>query len=485
MFAGMKRRIISIWLPRLPSERWLRGHPRDHAFALGLRQGNSERIYCANDAARRAGVSPGMSVTQTRTICPDLEVRPAEPALDARFLEGLRRWSQFYGPWSVCDGADGLLIDITGAAHLQGGEAALLEQLETRLRRSGFSPRLGLADTRGAAWALAHFAPGIAAAGGTLAALSALPVQALRLDAQTTVALQRLGLRSIADLHAAARAPLARRFGPDLMSRLDQALGAVPDPISPRHDRADLRQELRFAEPIGLLGDLTEAVSQLLQALCAELLARLQGARVLELHLARVDRETLVLPLRLAAPMREAARILPLFARALQGVDSGFGIDAAELVVALAEPLPHEQLGPVSAPPLADLLTRIGSRIGLENIHRFAAQDSHWPERSYALHPATEPLGPQPWPKGRARPLLIFPPEAILAHGAEPPAQFRWRGMSFTTAHASGPERIAPEWWLSDAPLRDYWRVQTAQGRRLWLFHTPQRPNWYVQGEFA
>lgn len=485
MFAGMKRRIISIWLPRLPSERWRRRNPGENPCALTLKRGNSEMVYCLSPQAERAGIRIGMTATQARTLCHALELHPADPAQDARILEGLRRWAQAYAAWVVCDGADGLLLDITGAAHLQGGEAPLWALLNGGLQRMGFTPRIGLADTRGAAWALAHFAPSIAEEGQTRAALSPLPVAALRYDAETVTALQRLGLRQISDLLAAARAPLTRRFGPDLLMRLDQALGTVAEPMSPHREAPSFHETLIFAEPIGLLSDLTEGLRQLLHRLCAELMAQLQGARTLELRLQRVDKETLTLPLRLAAPMREATRILPLFARHLDTIDSGFGIDRMELRATLTESLPLEQLGPKSAPPLADLLTRIGTRIGLENIHCFAAQDSHWPERSFSLHPATVPLGPQNWPKGRKRPLKIFPPEAIQARGPTPPQTFRWRAMPFTTAQATGPERITPEWWASDAPLRDYWHIQTHQGRRLWLFYTPQQPNWYVQGEFA
>ncbi len=61
--------------------------------------------------------------------------------------------------------------------------------------------------------------------------------------------------------------------------------------------------------------------------------------------------------------------------------------------------------------------------------------------------------------------------------------------MTFRVERATGPERIAPEWWLSDenwrSGVRDYWKVETKQGRRLWLFYTPQNPGWFVQGQFA
>ncbi|NOX41321.1 MAG: DNA polymerase Y family protein, partial [Alphaproteobacteria bacterium] len=195
---------------------------------------------------------------------------------------------------------------------------------------------------------------------------------------------------------------------------------------------------------------------------------------------------------RLARPLRDPARILPLFARGVDQVDAGFGIDMLRLEAVQAEPLPVEQIshkGTNQSNRLDDLITRIGNRIGLENVQRFLPADSHIPERSHIIAPAaySEPAGP--WVMLHPRPLRLFPPEIIAGAGTHPPARFRWRRMSFATGRATGPERIAPEWWLADenwrAGMRDYWKIDTKQGRRLWLFYTPQNPGWFVQGEFA
>jgi len=128
-------------------------------------------------------------------------------------------------------------------------------------------------------------------------------------------------------------------------------------------------------------------------------------------------------------------------------------------------------------------------RIGLENVQRFLPADSHIPERGFLIAPAawSEPGGP--WVALRPRPLRLFPPEPISGSGSQPPRSFRWRRMELSIGRATGPERIAPEWWLEDenwrSGMRDYWHVETRQGLRLWLFHTPQAPGWFVQGEFA
>nr|WP_313137262.1 DNA polymerase Y family protein [Paracoccus jeotgali] len=521
-----------MWFPRLASDRVLRACPTDRPFALFLRQHNSDVIHCLNHAAEAADLSRGMRMTDARSFCPELISQPTDPAQDTRFLHLLRRWAGRYCPWVGIEPPDGLVLDITGSAHLWGDEAGMLDDMRDAAARAGMTLHLGLGDTRGAAWALAHYGQGVAAPGDPAPVL-ALPVAALRIPAEMATGLQRLGLRRVGELDAAARAPLARRFGPHLMLRLDQALGRAPESITPAAEPVHYATRLTLPEPIGLESDLMAATERLLDGLCAKLATQQVGARTLRLELRRVDSASQHITLRLAAAMREPARILPLFGRSLGKVDAGFGIDQIRLEAVLVEPLPETQTGIAETRTpdrLADLMTRIGTRIGLDNLHRFQPADSHIPERAFTLTPATLPptrqaaparqtasarqfssarLGATPdssdgqdaaalqgaaappcgWSSPRPRPLRLFDPEPIIGRGASPPRRFRWRRMVLNTARATGPERIAPEWWQEDSGwrggLRDYWMVETRQGRRLWMFHTPQAPGWFVQGEFA
>lgn len=490
MFAGTHRRIVSIWFPRLASDRALRACPVDGPFALAQRLGGAETLFCLNAEAEAAGLHRGMRMADARSFCPGLVSRLARPDLDMRFLAGLRRWAERYCPWVGIEGQDGLVLDITGAAHLWGGEETMCADILVRLTRAGITAQLGRGASLGAAWALAHFGP--PSPETPEPDLLALPVAALRLKPDIVTGLQRLGLRCIGDLAASPRAPLARRFGPDLLTRLDQALGNSPEPVTPASEPPQFVTRMTLPEPIGLEGDVMAGLSRLLVPLCARLAAHQAGARQLVLTLRRVDQANQQVELRLAAPMRDPARILPLFTHGLAKVDAGFGIDQLRLEATQVEPLSPVQLGtpPVASPDrLADLLTRLGRRIGLENIHRFLPAKSHIPERSFLIAPAAFSPAQGGFHAPRPRPLRLFPPEPITATGPTPPARFRWRAMPLTTARATGPERITPEWWFEDENwrhgLRDYWRVETAEGRRLWLFFTPQNPGWFVQGEFA
>ena len=481
-----------MWFARLASDRALRVRPVDGPFALTLNAANADRIHCLNDRAEAQGLQRGMGLADARAFCPDLRTRPADGPGDARFLRVLARWAQRYCPWVGLDGADGLVLDITGAAHLFGDEAAMLDDMRLRLARAGLGVRLGLADTRGAAWALAHYAEGVAPPGAARPALAPLPVAALRIDEAACTGLQRLGVRTVDELLSLPRATIPRRFGPEVLLRLDQALGARAEQVSPLPEPPDYTARITLANPIGLSDDVMAGARHLLDQVCARLEAQETGARRLVLTLRRVDRDSQQIELRLARPLRDAHRILPLFRRGVEAADAGFGIDQLRLEAVEVEALPARQLSPYRAAgqdKLHDLITRIGNRIGLDNVQRFLPADSHIPERAFVVASAaySDPGGP--WVALRPRPLRLFVPEPIAGHGPRPPRQFRWRRMALTTARATGPDRIAPEWWLADegwrTGLRDYWHVETRQGRRLWLYYTPQAPGWFVQGEFA
>ncbi|WP_282096795.1 Y-family DNA polymerase [Epibacterium ulvae] len=492
MFDGIQRRVVSLWFPRLASDRVLRQRPIEGPFALTLKQKNSNRLYCLNAAATQQGLHHGMSYADARAFCPNLQSQMAQPEQDQRFLRMLRRWATRYCPWVGLEGKDGLVMDVTGSAHLLGGETAMLADMRIRLIHAGISVGIGLADTRGAAWALAHYSEGIAPSGEALATLAPLPVAALRIDDSISITLQRLGLRSIGDLAEAARAPLTRRFGPELLLRLDQALGTQPEEISPYVDPPHFAVRMTLPEPIGLLSDVMAGVERLLVQLCAQLKTQEVGARNLCITLRRVDQDQQQVDLRLARPLRDPKRILPLFERGLADVDAGFGIDMLRLEATQVEAVPRQQISHVTdrgKDQLDDLISRLGTRIGLENIQRFLPADSHIPERSFIIAPVAYSEPSSGWSSSQPRPICLFPPESIAGTGKRPPTRFRWRRMSLTTGRATGPERIAPEWWLEDdnwrSGLRDYWRVETREGRRLWLFYTPQNPGWFVQGEFA
>lgn len=583
------RRILSLWLPRLSAERMLRHDPAPAAFAVIAEARGALILISPCAVAEAEGLSAGMALTDARAALPNLRTAMWDPGAEARFRTGLLRWAGRWTPWAAPEtgaapklrgaaggegppeGAGGLALDITGCAHLFGGEQVMARQMIDDLAMLGLSADAGIADTRGAAWALARFgggkfggtrfggarvrlprgvaasgrlappdaaraatgrvpdaarsaggpppvatgaapSPGVVAVqppGAPRQTLSPLPIAALRVPAQTVQALARLGLTSIGDLAGMPRAALARRFGADLVLRLDQALGAVPEPVSPVRHAPALSARLTLPDPIGLRTDLSAAFARVLMALCARLEAQGMGARRLRFSIRRADGGGQSEEVGLARPSRDPAQIGRLLEGILDRFDAGYGIDAVRAEAAQAEPLSDVQhsgharavadasarMAPGGGEAFAELLGRLGARIGLERLMRYRAADSHIPEKTAHLASAAHaPPQPPGWPgPGRPRPILLWLPEpvSVLTPG-RPPAAFRWRRGTHALALAEGPERIAPEWWLDDPAWRsgprDYWRVETEDGRRLWLFEAlggETSGGWFVHGPLA
>jgi len=549
-----KRRILSLWFPRLAAERALRlaRGALEGPLAVVEERANMQVVASLDAAGEAAGLRLGQPLRDAHAVCAGLATRSRDPAGEAAFLTALRRWAGKFSPWVGEQAPDGLMLDLTGCAHLFGGEAALLEQVEADCAAMGLSLRAGLADTPGAAWALARFAgqaagsersgdaidqearatrsragkrrhwtrggaaPGLAATGAgapriappgkAYGALSPLPVAALRLDPDTVAQLNRLGLRRIGDLLGQPRAGLARRFGKGLVHRLDQAMGSAPEPVSPARPERRFAVRLTLPEPIGLKADLLAGIDRMLPRLCAGLEAAGQGARQVRLEAHRTDRAAEAITVGLARPGHDPARIRPLLELKLDGIDAGFGIDMLRLEVTRAEPVHartavgHMQAGQTArtrledGAALDDLLGRLGARVGMEAITRRHPAASHIPEKTAQVLAAawSEPAGAWPAPAA-PRPLLLWPPEPVLAPDApDLPAGFRWRGRDRAAVAAAGPERIAPEWWLDDpawrSGVRDYWAVTTRDGDRLWLFYAhgaTMSPGWFCHGRFA
>lgn len=440
---------------------------------------------------------------------------PDDPHADAAALARLCVWAQRYTPrlasFGPAEGCHGLHLDVTGACHLHGGEAGLLVDLARRLAAAGIPVRLALADSPGAGFALARYGSEDAARvppGGTAAALAPLPVEALRCAPATIIALKRVGLKRIGALIRAPRAPLARRFGLDLIRRLDQALGERPEPL------AALAEPARYGAGRGFLDPILhrEAVVAAARAQMARIAPALEvdglGARLVRLTLHRVDGVVRALDLALSRPSRcpdAFAELLRLrLDRLGPGLDAGFGFESLALDVVAAERIPDRQdaLGALDAPEddLAALADRLRQRLGRPLI-RLMPRASHLPERADRLAPWS-PAAPAPgvWasPRLPPRPLVLLalsePAEDVLALVPEgPPRRFRWRARLHRVARAEGPERIASEWWRADAaemPERDYYMVECEAGRRLWLYrsgpHAPGQPAaWFVHGLFA
>ena len=513
------------------------------------------RLAAVNTPAAIAGLESGLTLAAARAVIPNIETTPDEPDHDARALQNLSDWCASFTPWTAPESlaepamGAGVWLDVTGCAHLFGGEDGLLDHLLRRVHCLGFAAQAALADTPGAAWAVARYGRaassenkaeagwGIVSPGEHRAILKALPVAALRLSAAAREGLDRLGLRRIGDLYDLPRGPLAARFGETLVQRLDQALGRVAEAISPRAPTRAYRVRLAFPEAIGHLDDVAAGLGRLLKRLEQRLTDERLGLRRAEFTLYRVDGAISRATVGTSRPVRDPDHLQRLFTERLDGLDLGFGVEVMTIAAPVVEPMAAAQLGldefvgasrgaAQRETRLGPLVDRLETRLGRGSVMRLEARASHVPERaSLALSAldgsprsidAAPPLDkPQSELRrgSRPRPLRLFErPQAVDAVAEVPdgpPVLFRWRRVVHRVVHAEGPERIAAEWWR-DAALpgedrshltRDYYRIEDNEGRRFWLFReglyelppspqtevfTPIRaPRWFLHGMFA
>ncbi|WP_253190361.1 DNA polymerase Y family protein [Sphingomonas sp. LM7] len=494
-------------------------------LVTSLRNGSRIEIAAACPQAQALGLRPGMAVTQARAQVPGLDIRPADPEGDRAHLASLalalaRRWA----PSVAIEGDDTLFLDLTGVAHLHGGEAAMASRLQRMLARLGYGARIAIADTPGAAWALAHFRGSARCPSGRHGeALAPLPIEALRIEPAAVELLHRLGVKAIGQLAEMPRAPLVRRFGAGLAARLEQALGRLPEPLHPVIPPEPIAIAQRFAEPIATAEAIEHWLGTLVPRLAAALEAGGLGVQALECIADRIDGVPQRIRIGLARPNRDPVHLLRLLKRRIEDIEPGYGIDALALHVRRAAPLGPEpmveRLDEEAAPDIATLVDTLATRIGLGAMWRMRPVESDVPERAAARaavldpperggarpridavgqlvrNPALHPWHPE-WPKPTR---LLRRPERLDHVVAElpdhAPRRFTWRGQPHRVVRADGPERVHGEWWKHVAEaehVRDYFRVEDEQGRRYWLFRRGdgERPatgdlSWYLHGVFG
>jgi protein ImuB len=518
------KRIASIWLPNLAVERWAKSsdYPPEAPIVLTVEGTHGPIIHAVTKAAADRGAKTGARLTDARALDPALVALPADPEGDAVLVQRLAKWAGRWSPLVEVDGADALRLDVSGVAHLFGGEAALVRDIERCFARIGVTARIAIAPTAAAAWAFSHFG------GGELAPLH---VSALRLDADTIRTLERLGLKTVGALMDVPRLALARRFrgAENVVAALDRMLGRTPEPLTAAPTDPLPRALLKLEEPATHPEAPGQALDRLIPGLVQQLQERHLGVRRLSLTGYRVDGSLAIAAVATAIPTREPKHLQRLLAEKAAALDPEFGFDAFTLTAEWTETLDAAQDSLVEEPggesELARLVDRLTVKLGPRAVRRPQRHESHLPERASGwvaavqsspsslgegdrsksgggvwrrpLHHASHGSPPRA-SSGRNRPQrLLDRPEAIDVIYATPegmPRRFVWRRAVHDIARVEGPERIAPEWWRqpSSARLRDYYRVEDATGRRFWIYREGLVgdgrggvPNWFVHGLFG
>lgn len=505
------RRVFHLYFPFLATDRLVREQgPNGSPRVTVAKVSNALAVAAVDKAAETAGIAVGQPLAEARAQVPGVRCDQSDPAADAQTLHALARSADRYTPLVGVDAPQGLTLDITGCAHLFGGEVGLVDDALARFARWGFAVRGAVADTPAVAWAVARHGPGgIVPHGNDGAALAPLSVAALRLPTETTAVLARLGIKTVAQLLRQPRAPLVRRFGPLLARRIDQAEGREGETINPLLPAAPFSVERRFAEPVMEMTGIAAGLAALAEALARLLAAKGKGVRRLELRLFHADGTVRDVLVGASEPLADAARIAALIRPRLDAlsarIEDESGIDLMRLhakeVSAVAVRQADFYGSDLATQDLARLVDTLSERLGIGAVQRFLPTDTHQPTEADARPPARDHLAPVAWPSPEhdgppRRPLrLLTQPERVetLAGVPDgPPIRFVWRHVSYNVAAAEGPERIAPHWWEAEAngSTMDYFRVEDVDGRRFWMFRRglygeEMNPSWFMHGLFA
>lgn len=473
---------------------------------------NALRLFALDRKATAQGLSIGQPLANARAVLPELKVMAANDGADHKLLERIADWCDRFTPFVALEPPRALLLDVTGATHLFGGEAALLDRILRALRKQGFAVRGALAGTAMAARACARHRDGMVVAPGEEMKVTApLPVEALFLDPVTTHAFRRAGLKTIGQVAHRDRRELTARFGAAMVFTLETALGKAGKPISPRTPLPDYSVERNFAEPVATEDVIRATLVSLAGTLAETLEQRGEGARRLEAAFFRADGAVMRIVVETGSPTREPAIIERLFREKLEALadplDPGFGFDLIRLSASRTQAC-ETALADFNADLNAEreirfLVDRLSARFGAHRVLAFQPNDTHIPEAAGLAVPAQElresRCAWEPRRKGEVprRPLrLLAKPEdveAIATVPAGPPRRFRWRRVQHDVVLSEGPERIAMEWWrhVTPHPTRDYFRVEDANGNRFWLYRDglyareTGNPRWYLHGVFA
>jgi len=515
-------------MPLLPIETQARrsGLPPHEPIALVERFDSCDRVWCCNAAASRKGVRAGMPLTEARAVLPVLTAIPRAPATERQVLESLAVWANCLSPAVQPAPPDSLLLDVTGCERLFRGEANLLRQGIEGLWAHGFTVYGAIADTIGGAWAVAHGGgtPTVVPPGRTAAAIAPLPPWTLRIPRRHALTLEAVGVRKIEALLQIPRASIAARLGEEVLRRMDQALGLVPELLEPFRPPAAPVSRIRFAGATDRIEAIHEGLDRLLAFFCEQLVRRAMGVRqvlwtlyhegaaptTLEIGLSRATRSARHLRSLLITRLEVSALPAPVFAMMLwTRAAERWGDAQANLFDTAAG---WGSGSREDGDDLASLLDRLANRLGTEAVVRPGLVEDHQPEYAYRYVPVIDSRetrrreGERTEQRrgetngaglssaapasdgGEPRPLRLFsrpievPAMALVPDG--PPTWFRWGGRELSIVDAVGPERIETGWWRGSDVQRDYFAATSSTGRRFWLFRDRRTGRWFVHGSF-
>lgn len=498
----MCRRFVAIWFYHLLADWVVRRNPelKDTPFVLAAPERGRMVIKATNTAAQAKGIYTGMVVADCRAILPSLQVLEDIPGKAEQLLNALAGWCIRYTPVAGIDLPDGLILDVSGCTHLWGGEQRYMEDITKRLNAFGYNIKIALADTIGAAWAVARYgrSGSIIEPGRQAEALMPLHPAALRLEPGIVQRLEKLGLYKIETFIKLPASALRRRFGQSLITRLGQALGQEIEVVAPIQPPVPYQERLPCLEPIRTPAGIEIALQKLLETLCQRLQKEGKGLRKCVLKAYRIDNNLQQIHITTTRASGNVEHLFKLFELKIPTIEPALGFELFVLEAPVVEDMPATQDALWNTTTkynksIAELLDKLAGRLGPDTIHRYLPAEHYWPERSVQLSPSLDEQPGTAWRTDWPRPIHLLPvPEPIevtVPMPDYPPMLFRYKGELHNVSRADGPERIEQEWWLQQGLYRDYYTIEDEKGARYWLFragdYKTTEPKWYIHGFFA
>jgi protein ImuB len=498
----MEKRFMAIWFRHLLTDGLAlrRAELKGLPFVLVMPAKNRIVITASSPLAEQQGAFVGMAAADARAAVPEMLAIDDTPGKAAKLLRLLGLWCIRYTPVVTVDLPDGLILDISGCAHLWGGERDYLKEIVLKLRNAGFDARAAIADTPGAAYAVSRFArvSPIVPVGRQAAVLAGLPPAALRLEAEVLERLQKLGFRTIGPMLSMPAPVLRRRFGKELLLRIDQALGRMDEALVPLVPPVPYVERLPCMEPVRTRVAIGIAIEKLLLALCLRLKTEGIGLRKAILKCHRIDGRKVQVGITTTKGSHSVSHLMRLFQLQIDKIEPALGIELFVLEALRTEEMEtvQEQIWAVDRgladTALAEMLDRVAGKVGADAIRRYLPAEHYWPERSVKVAASLTEEPATAWPE-QLRPIrLLQVPESIEVMALvpdNPPKTFTYKDKRHNIIKADGPERIGREWWLDSGEHRDYYAVEDSDGQRYWVFRSGHYDGgdarWYLHGYFA
>ena len=494
-------RFVSIYFTYLLTDAFSLKHPewRGHAVAMTKLSHGRKIITAVNQLAEQQGIFPGKTLADARAILPDLRDHDEPDAAREKILEKLGQWSIRFSPEVGIDLPDGIYMDVTGCAHLWGGEKAYLEYIRERFTERGYEIRLAMADSYGMAWGLCRYGGQqmYCIQGFSPSAFLALPIAALRIEPEMLDAMHTLGLFEVKQLLSIPVHALKRRFGQLLVTRIQQSMGecriwiktiVIPKPFEVR---------LPCLEPIISRQGVEIAIHRLLDDLKGLLLQQQQGLRKIRFSAYAADGKVYTLLVQMGMATLNITHVFGLLALQLEQVKTEAGLELFTLFAEHTEAYnpTQEKIWETSTginiERLSEWMDYIIMKFGRDSVQRYLPSEHHIPEKSVVNAADLKLSSALKWLQGPVRPIhLLDPPEKIEVTAPipdYPPMMFRHKGQLHRIIRADGPERIEQEWWVARGRHRDYYAVEDEEGKRYWLFRSghydeAKTYTWYLHG---